>query len=79
MPKNTFVAEVTFKVCVCMSLQCHFQNQLYIIYSVKRDDPDYGITEEELTLSEDETESDFENLFFRYRRVKNIVVMKEPF
>ena len=61
MAKNTFVAEVTFKVCVCMSLQCHFQNQLYIIYSVKRDDPDYGITEEELSVSEDETESDFEN------------------
>ena len=46
---------------------------------MKRDDPDYGITEEELSLSEDETESDFENLFVRYRRVKNIVVMKEPF
>ena len=28
---------------------------------MKRDDPDYGITEEELSVSEDETESDFEN------------------
>ena len=30
---------------------------------MKRDDPDYGITEEELTSSEDETESDFEKNF----------------
>ena len=29
---------------------------------MKRDNPDHGITEEELSSSEDETESDFENL-----------------
>ena len=28
---------------------------------MKRDGPDYGITEEELSSSEDEAESDFEN------------------
>ena len=28
---------------------------------MKRADPDYGITEKELSSSEDETESDFEN------------------
>ena len=28
---------------------------------MRRDDPDYRITEEELSLIEDETESDFEN------------------
>ena len=32
-----------------------------IIYSVKRDSPDYGITEEELSSSKYEKESDFEN------------------
>ena len=30
---------------------------------MKRDDPDYGIPEEEFSSSEDETESDFENFF----------------
>ena len=56
-----------------------FVNQIYIICSIKRDDPDYGIIGEELSSSEDEAESNFENLFVCYRRVKNILVMKEPF
>ena len=56
-----------------------FVNQIYIICSIKRDDPDYGITGEELSSSEDEAESNFENLFVCYRRVKNILVMEEPF
>ena len=31
---------------------------------MKKDHPEYGITEEELSSSEDETESDFENFVF---------------